>query len=100
MYRDVLGNSDYQRDLCGYGFLNGTSCLMGSDIYGGSVRLQLFFCLHVMVKTPQSSLRILHKDTLTARMVGSTGNPRCSPYLPGVTPPTILVPHSSDCFAF
>lgn len=26
----------------------------------------------------------------------NTGSPRCSPSTPGLTPPTILVPHSKD----
>lgn len=36
----------------------------------------------------------------TSRTVGSTGSPRCSPFFPGVTPPTMLVPHAIDSFAF
>ena len=37
---------------------------------------------------------------LTWRADGSTGRPRCSPVRPGVTPPTILVPHAKDSLAF
>lgn len=39
-------------------------------------------------------------DILASFTVGNTGNPKCSPLFPGVTPPTILVPHSIDSFAF
>jgi hypothetical protein len=35
----------------------------------------------------------------TSRTVGRTGRPRCSPFFPGVTPPTMFVPHSIDSFA-
>lgn len=36
----------------------------------------------------------------TWRTVGNTGKPKCSPFFPGETPPTILVPHSIDSLAF
>jgi hypothetical protein len=35
-----------------------------------------------------------------SRTDGRTGSPRCSPFLPGVTPPTIFVPHAIDSFVF
>lgn len=35
----------------------------------------------------------------TSRTDGSTGSPKCSVFLPGVTPPTILVPHANDSLA-
>lgn len=37
---------------------------------------------------------------LTWRTEGSTGRPRCSPVRPGITPPTILVPHAKESLAF
>lgn len=100
MYGNVLRNSDYQRYLRGYGFLNGTRRLMGGYIYGSSVRLQLLLGLQVLVRASPSMLCSLQLFSHTARIDGSTGSPRCSPSFPGVTPPTILVPHSRDCFAF
>ena len=100
MYGNMLRNSDYQRNLRGYSFLYGTSCLVSSHIYGGRVRLQLFFSLHVMVRASFCTLLLLQLVSHTARIDGSTGSPRCSPSFPGVTPPTMLVPHSRDCFAF
>lgn len=38
-------------------------------------------------------------DVLASFTVGRTGNPKCSPLFPGVTPPTMLVPHSIDSLA-
>ena len=40
------------------------------------------------------------RNKLTSRTVGRTGSPRCSPLFPGVTPPTIFVPHAIDSLAF
>ena len=37
-------------------------------------------------------------DIHTTFTEGKTGSPRCSPSTPGLTPPTIFVPHSSDSF--
>jgi hypothetical protein len=37
---------------------------------------------------------------LTTRTEGKTGKPKCSPSTPGLTPPTIVVPHSNDSLAF
>lgn len=36
----------------------------------------------------------------TSFTLGRTGKPRCSAVFPGVTPPTIFVPHAIDSFAF
>lgn len=38
-------------------------------------------------------------ETITSRTVGSRGSPRCSPFFPGVTPPTMLVPQAMDSLA-
>lgn len=45
-------------------------------------------------------ISIHDRGILASLTVGKTGNPKCSPLFPGVTPPTILVPHSIDSFAF
>ena len=53
---NVLRNGDYQRDLRGYGFLDGAGRLVGSNIHGSSVRLQLLFGLRRLVRASPRSL--------------------------------------------
>lgn len=62
MDRNMLGHSNYQRDLRSYSFLNGTGCLMSSNVNGRSVWFQLFLCLYAIVKTPKDILRVLLKE--------------------------------------
>lgn len=40
------------------------------------------------------------RNARTALTDGKTGKPKCSPSTPGLTPPTILVPHSRDSLTF
>ncbi len=42
----------------------------------------------------------MEENSRTSRTVGRTGSPKCSPFLPGVTPPTMLVPQAIDSLAF
>jgi hypothetical protein len=70
--------------------------LMCCNIDPSGIWLQLLYSLEIVSVYSRYSCDLW----LTSRTDGSTGRPRCSPVLPGLTPPTILVPHAIDSFAF
>lgn len=99
----MLGHSNNKWHLGFYGFLNGRRRLMRCDVDTGGIWLELLYRLRWCQYLIQfSALRIKGGDclSLTFRTLGKTGRPRCSPVRPGVTPPTMLVPHSMDSLAF
>ena len=81
--------------------LDSLRSLVCSNVHACSIWFEVLHGLKLRCVNKVSTTALVDLDyVLTARIEGSTGSPRCSPSLPGVTPPTIWVPHSKDCFAF
>lgn len=87
-------HSDDEGNLGFNGFFNGLSGLISGNVDGRSIRLGFVLSLDSMVSNLISGSII--DGFRTALTDGNTGKPRCSPSTPGLTPPTILVPHASD----
>lgn len=98
--RYMFRHSYDERDFRFNGLFDGFGSLVPRDIDCGCIGFCPFLGLVVVLV---SQLVKLHprrendqSNTHTALTDGKTGNPRCSPSTPGLTPPTILVPHSRD----
>lgn len=86
-----------------YSFFNGLGRLISRHV---DCR-RIWFCYLLSLEPVNRSidyqygvLRTTVVNPHTMRTDGNIGSPRCSPSTPGFTPPTILVPHSNDSFAF
>lgn len=94
---NVFGHGHHKRNLRLDGLFNGLGSLVSWYVDSRSVRLCLFLGLDTNTQISMQDFRPNRADlpptTLTE---GKTGSPRCSPSTPGLTPPTILVPHSRD----
>ena len=93
----MLGDGDNERDLGLDGLLDGTHCLVGGHVDGGGIRPELVDSLASLSAPVDQRDR---RGQLTWRAVGRTGRPRCWPVQPGLTPPTMLVPHAMESLAF
>ena len=98
MDRDVFGHGYHERNLRLDSLLNSLCSLVSWHVDGRRIGLRFLLGLQApdcrSVCEPRRLRRADHpRTTLTE---GNTGSPRCSPSTPGLTPPTILVPHSKD----
>lgn len=92
MERNVLGHGDNKRDLGRDGFFHGFGGLVPGHVDCGCV----WFCFLLGLFRGQTATLSIDVGLHTVLTDGNTGRPRCSPSTPGLTPPTILVPHASD----
>ncbi len=98
MDRDVFGHGYYERNLSLDSLLNGLCSLVSWNVDGRRIGLRFLLGLQApdgrsVCKSRRLSWANHPRTTLTE---GNTGSPRCSPSTPGLTPPTIFVPHSKD----
>lgn len=99
--RHMFRHSYDEWDLRFNGLFNSFGSLVSRDIDCGCIGLCPFLGLEVvlvsqLVKLHPPQREVNQSNTHTALTDGKTGNPKCSPSTPGLTPPTILVPHSRD----
>lgn len=91
---NMLCDRHNQRDFGLDGLFNGLGGLVPGYVDCRCIWFRFFLSLKLM------SIRVVvidrGGDIRTARTEGKTGRPRCSPSIPGFTPPTILVPHARD----
>ena len=97
MQGNMFCNGNNQRHLGFYRLLDRRRGLVSRDVDGCSIWFQM---LNGLLYVSHQSVGVAVRETVrTLRTVGSTGSPRCSPSLPGLTPPTILVPHAMESLA-
>ena len=97
MNRDVLGHSHDEGNLRLDGFFNCLGRLVPWNVDGRCVRFCLFLGLFEPVPELVShAFPSQRQEIRTVFTEGNTGRPKCSPSTPGLTPPTILVPHAND----
>lgn len=102
MDRHMFRHSYDEGDFRFNGLFDGFGSLISGNINRGCIGFCPFLGLEVAARQSTGFRLRPHQqennqsNTHTALTDGKTGNPRCSPSTPGLTPPTILVPHSRD----
>ena len=102
MQRDVLSHSNDQWHFGLDGFFDGRLRVMRGHVDSRRIRFEGLDRLFAHTTTRPVSGRERGGPsgcTRAFRTEGRTGSSRCWPSRPGVTPPTMLVPHAMDSLA-